>query len=1316
MKSHICKHENRNERKRTRQARRPLSIRRCALRLTAGAALLLHLCAPAHAATVRWAGSSNRIYVEGGGSVTLTDIKTALPNAPLDLVDATNQIWLLRANLFVTDDCTLSLHGTSVGGHVNELRLLSYNSGVTNSVVSVDADAGTLDLNGTRITSWDPAVNGPDTEYAVYQRAFIRARSRQVGTTNQESTLNVVNSDIGYLGFEDAESYGLTWQVVSSVAGVRVFGNVSGSHIHHCQLGVSTWSADDVNWTGNEIAFNTLYGFDPNDSGHQTVVANNNVHDNTYGATFRFSGASNRIYVEGGGSATLTDIKNALPNAPLDLVDAANQVWLLRANLFITDGSTLILHGSAAGGDVNEFRLQSNNSSASNSFVNVTADHGEIDINDVHILSWDSAVNGPDTEYQAMGRAFIRVRAKLASDGVTPLESRMNILNSDISYLGFDASESYGLSWKVIGTHPDPSKSIFDVVNVYGNIISNRIHDSFWGVYSYGLEGGQWLNNEIDHNAGYGFDPHDDSDHLVIEGNNVHHNGGVARGTHGIIASRRCDHLVIRNNRSWANAENGIMLHRHSDDCVVENNLTYLNGDSGIALFDVDRTTVRNNTVLSNANAGIRLTIGCADNVIANNEIGYSGANGLMIIPGNDAPEPDPLDPIVTSRNRRNSVLSNHVHDCQAEGLKLTDGDTNVFFGNVFARNLPKLSFTTSAGTQFISNSLPADVTVRLTGSTSVTDTIFFKQQAQVNLSLADVLNAATFQDDGGAIFDFDPHKVATHVDTTGSSVTVTSSEIGTGTTVITRNLSVQVADGSQPPPASILVNPTIWEAAGDLRKAWTTQSPDSATTLVYTVGDLAPDTAYSVLKYGQLLLLVQSDSTGRISFSDAPGTNGAVEYAVAPGGPLPPPIVSVTASDANASESGSDPGVFTVTRTGDATAALTVNYWLSGSAANGSDYSTLSGSVTIPSGTSSGNVTVSPIDDATVEGNETVLLTLAPDPAYSIGPSADATVTIVDDDQPPPLPTVTVVANAAGASESGPDSGRFIVNRSGDTTTALTVTYSLGGSAVNGSDYSTLSGSATILAGSSSVKVTVSPIDDNAVEGNETVVLTVSSNSAYTVGSPYSATVTIADNDQSPPPTVSVIATVPVTLENSSDPGIFTVSRIGSIDSVLTVHYSLSGTAINNTDYQSLAGSVTIPGGATSANVEVRPIDDNLFELPEMVILTLTADPAYDVLLGLATVTIVNNDLLGGPLLAISLSGDAGGGSGGTVNLSWNAAPGSQYQLQYTTDLNAVPAAPELSNWINLGAVITATNETVLASDAIGSDSQRFYRAVQLP
>src|SRR5207244_945940 len=135
-----------------------------------------------------------------------------------------------------------------------------------------------------------------------------------------------------------------------------------------------------------------------------------------------------------------------------------------------------------------------------------------------------------------------------------------------------------------------------------------------------------------------------------------------------------------------------------------------------------------------------------------------------------------------------------------------------------------------------------------------------------------------------------------------------------------------------------------------------------------------------------------------------------------------------------------------------------------------------------------------------------------------NVGSPNSATVTIHDNDSaPPPLPTVTVTASDATASESG-DTGAFTITRTGSTGSALTVNYGLSGSASNGSDYQQLGNSATIAAGSSSAIVTVTPIDDSSVEGAETVVLTLLANSAYTVGSPNSATVTIADNDSAPP------------------------------------------------------------------------------------------------------------------------------------------------------------------------------------------------------
>jgi len=118
---------------------------------------------------------------------------------------------------------------------------------------------------------------------------------------------------------------------------------------------------------------------------------------------------------------------------------------------------------------------------------------------------------------------------------------------------------------------------------------------------------------------------------------------------------------------------------------------------------------------------------------------------------------------------------------------------------------------------------------------------------------------------------------------------------------------------------------------------------------------------------------------------------------------------VSVTASTPQATEANTVAGVFTVTRTGDVTAPLTVRYTVDGTAVAGADYLALSGSVTIETGSSTAIASVIPIDDATYESNESVILTLAADAAYGIVSPRAATVTVISDDLPPDL-TVTAV------------------------------------------------------------------------------------------------------------------------------------------------------------------------------------------------------------------------------------------------------------------------------------------------------------------
>ncbi|KKL48325.1 hypothetical protein LCGC14_2326660, partial [marine sediment metagenome] len=70
-------------------------------------------------------------------------------------------------------------------------------------------------------------------------------------------------------------------------------------------------------------------------------------------------------------------------------------------------------------------------------------------------------------------------------------------------------------------------------------------------------------------------------------------------------------------------------------------------------------------------------------------------------------------------------------------------------------------------------------------------------------------------------------------------------------------------------------------------------------------------------------------------------------------------PIVTIAATDAFAAEEGADPGTFTVTRSGDSSGDLTVDYTIGGTATVGTDYQALSGSVVIPDGAASTTIEI---------------------------------------------------------------------------------------------------------------------------------------------------------------------------------------------------------------------------------------------------------------------------------------------------------------------------------------------------------------------
>ncbi len=359
-------------------------------------------------------------------------------------------------------------------------------------------------------------------------------------------------------------------------------------------------------------------------------------------------------------------------------------------------------------------------------------------------------------------------------------------------------------------------------------------------------------------------------------------------------------------------------------------------------------------------------------------------------------------------------------------------------------------------------------------------------------------------------------------------------------------------------------------------------------------------------------------------------------------------PRISVVATDNRAAETGAgevaNTGTFVISRTGAVDADLVVGYRLFGNAVNGSDYETLSGSVTIPAGQSSVSITVNAIDDTAVEWPESAILSLASSPTVNSIPrytidttKSNASVTI-DDNDFQNLPRISVVATDKRAAEtkSGatPNGGLFVFSRTGTTDAALTVAYRVYGNATAGVDYQALPGNVTFAAGESTAAVSLDVIDDSTIELSEYAALNIV-NSATAAGSipTYQfnfatsyASVTIADDDA---PIVSLAVSdsraAETAVGQTANPAQFVISRQGATDAPLTITYRVFGSAISGVDYDALpgvtastttngttsvttlTGTVTIPAGSSTVALDINAIDDSVYEYTESVSVSLS-------------------------------------------------------------------------------------------------------------
>ncbi|MDO8648747.1 MAG: Calx-beta domain-containing protein [Candidatus Peregrinibacteria bacterium] len=202
-----------------------------------------------------------------------------------------------------------------------------------------------------------------------------------------------------------------------------------------------------------------------------------------------------------------------------------------------------------------------------------------------------------------------------------------------------------------------------------------------------------------------------------------------------------------------------------------------------------------------------------------------------------------------------------------------------------------------------------------------------------------------------------------------------------------------------------------------------------------------------------------------------------------------------------------------TVQRTGGTTGAVTINYATSNGTATSADYSTTNGTLNFAAGESTKTFSVTVVDDATIDGNKSVNLTLtSPGGGAGLGVPSTALLTIVDNET-----TSTGTGSFKFSAETfivveSSGTATITVQRVGGHQGTVSVAYvTSNGTATSGSDFTATNGTLTFLAGEVAKTFTIPILKDTIAEEEETVTLNLNSpTNGADIMSPSSATLKI--------------------------------------------------------------------------------------------------------------------------------------------------------------------------------------------------------------
>jgi len=437
----------------------------------------------------------------------------------------------------------------------------------------------------------------------------------------------------------------------------------------------------------------------------------------------------------------------------------------------------------------------------------------------------------------------------------------------------------------------------------------------------------------------------------------------------------------------------------------------------------------------------------------------------------------------------------------------------------------------------------------------------------------------------------------------------------------------LSVAEGNGPGDSTIDFTVTIDQSDpnNDITVDYTISGGNedsTGDTLTFTVGTATLSQTVSVTTTGDTVL--EPDEDVSVTLSN-PSSNAAISTALGTSSFTNDDAASLTITDVSEAEDVAGGNlVFEVTLDNDVALGTSVSYTFTDGTATGgnTDYDSTGSTLNFTGIVSEvQNITVALNNDAIVEGDETFTVSLGtPSNGVTVSGSP-ATGTITNDD------TAEVsLANTTDGTENNagtPTNGELTVTQTTTSSTDTNVTYVIngGGTATETEDFTALSGTVTILAGQTEGIITIPVIEDNIVEGDETIDIEITGTDNLNISlaggtSNVTATNTITDDD-------TALVSITNTLDGAENnigavtDGILTVVQSSPSISDTDISYTVEGTstATSGTDYTALSETLTILAGETSAEIIIPVIEDAIVEGNETVVVTLT-----NVTSGLAT------------------------------------------------------------------------------------------------